>query len=270
MAIRSKSNKLPQTQVLKQILKRCSSLGKKQCYNYDENNLPLDVPKGHFAVYVGENRSRYIVPISFLTHPEFQCLLQRAEEEFGYLAFTSTKKNTTTTSYSPSDLDFPSSSNLPYPHRPFTYRSPLDDDFTADPFSIPNINLFNRQNQDLSFEVIKADGDVNNLEVDLGESLSESGESSTVFDGLQYFMGGLRLVDIGTYDSKDGFNDDALGINLNVEDDVGDDDSKAEDELSISAVIHPGEEENGEKAGTMGKSGYQGKNTDFPHHVFRM
>lgn len=84
MAIRSKSNKLPQTQVLKQILKRCSSLGKKQCYNYDENNLPLDVPKGHFAVYVGENRSRYIVPISFLTHPEFQCLLQRAEEEFGF------------------------------------------------------------------------------------------------------------------------------------------------------------------------------------------
>ena len=81
MAIR-KSNKLPQTAVLKQILKRCSSLGKKN--GYDEDGLPLDVPKGHFAVYVGENRSRYIVPISFLSHPEFQCLLQRAEEEFGF------------------------------------------------------------------------------------------------------------------------------------------------------------------------------------------
>ncbi|PON99960.1 Small auxin-up RNA [Trema orientale] len=84
MAIR-KPNKLPQTAVLRQILKRCSSLGKKNNNNgYDEDGLPLDVPKGHFAVYVGENRTRYIVPISFLTHPEFQTLLRRAEEEFGF------------------------------------------------------------------------------------------------------------------------------------------------------------------------------------------
>ncbi|XP_043712355.1 auxin-responsive protein SAUR50-like [Telopea speciosissima] len=81
MALR-KSNKLPQTAVIKQILKRCSSLGKKQ--GYDEQGLPVDVPKGHFAVYVGEKRSRFIVPISLLTHPEFQNLLQRAEEEFGF------------------------------------------------------------------------------------------------------------------------------------------------------------------------------------------
>lgn len=88
MAVR-KSSKLPQAAVLKQILKRCSSLGKKQhgssSSSYDEDGgLPLDVPKGHFAVYVGEHRSRYIVPISFLTHPEFQCLLRQAEEEFGF------------------------------------------------------------------------------------------------------------------------------------------------------------------------------------------
>ncbi|KAF8406531.1 hypothetical protein HHK36_008619 [Tetracentron sinense] len=81
MALR-KSAKLPQTAVLKQILKRCSSLGKKQ--GYYEEGLPVDVPKGHFAVYVGEKRSRFIVPISFLTHPEFQSLLRRAEEEFGF------------------------------------------------------------------------------------------------------------------------------------------------------------------------------------------
>ncbi|TYH71750.1 hypothetical protein ES332_D05G206100v1 [Gossypium tomentosum] len=49
MAIR-KSNKLPQTAVIKQILKR----------------------------------SRYIVPISFLSRPEFQSLLHQAEEEFGF------------------------------------------------------------------------------------------------------------------------------------------------------------------------------------------
>ncbi|XP_004500759.1 auxin-responsive protein SAUR50-like [Cicer arietinum] len=87
MAIRSKSTKLVQTTVLKQILKRCSSLGKKNGYEdeeEDDGTLPHDVPKGHFAVYVGENRSRYIVPISFLTHPHFQTLLRQAEEEFGF------------------------------------------------------------------------------------------------------------------------------------------------------------------------------------------
>ncbi|XP_015581825.1 auxin-responsive protein SAUR50 [Ricinus communis] len=82
MAMR-KSNKLPQTAALKQILRRCSSFGKKHGYD-QESGLPDDVPKGHFAVYVGQNRSRYIVPISWLDHPEFQNLLQRAEEEFGF------------------------------------------------------------------------------------------------------------------------------------------------------------------------------------------
>ncbi|KAK4345430.1 hypothetical protein RND71_035606 [Anisodus tanguticus] len=88
MAIR-KSNKLPQSAVLKQILKmcssmlkRCSSLGMKHGHN-NEDDLPSDVPKGHVAVYVGDYRTRYIIPISFLTHPEFQCL-RCAEEEFGF------------------------------------------------------------------------------------------------------------------------------------------------------------------------------------------
>ncbi|KAK1324784.1 hypothetical protein QJS10_CPA01g02348 [Acorus calamus] len=82
---KSSSTKLTQTAMLKHILRRCSSLGrnKQGCSNADEL-LPLDVPKGHFAVYVGENRSRFIVPVSFLSHPEFQSLLRRAEEEFGF------------------------------------------------------------------------------------------------------------------------------------------------------------------------------------------
>ncbi|CAL1355635.1 unnamed protein product [Linum trigynum] len=85
MANRKSSNKLPQTAVIKQILKRCSSLGKRNGYHDGScGGLPLDVPKGHFVVYVGENRSRYIVPISFLTRPEFQTLLHQAEEEFGF------------------------------------------------------------------------------------------------------------------------------------------------------------------------------------------
>ncbi|XP_065880361.1 auxin-responsive protein SAUR50-like [Euphorbia lathyris] len=83
MAIR-KTSKLSQTAVIKQIMKRCSSLGKNKQGYQDPDGLPLDVPKGHFVVYVGENRSRYIIPISFLGRPEFQNLLQQAEDEFGF------------------------------------------------------------------------------------------------------------------------------------------------------------------------------------------
>ncbi|KAJ8763400.1 hypothetical protein K2173_002283 [Erythroxylum novogranatense] len=44
-----------------------------------------NVPKGHIAVYVGEGyRKRFIIPISYLNHPLFHVLLNRAEEEFGF------------------------------------------------------------------------------------------------------------------------------------------------------------------------------------------
>ncbi|CAN4107421.1 unnamed protein product [Withania somnifera] len=44
-----------------------------------------DVPKGHFAVYVGEKHmKRFVIPISFLSEPLFQDLLSQAEEEFGF------------------------------------------------------------------------------------------------------------------------------------------------------------------------------------------
>lgn len=53
--------------------------------NYrEENEYPTDVPKGHFVVYIGEARSRYVLPISWLHNKCFQSLLQRAAEEFGF------------------------------------------------------------------------------------------------------------------------------------------------------------------------------------------
>ncbi|KAK9942804.1 hypothetical protein M0R45_008452 [Rubus argutus] len=45
----------------------------------------LEIPKGYFAVYVGENqKKRFVIPISYLNEPTFQDLLSQAEEEFGY------------------------------------------------------------------------------------------------------------------------------------------------------------------------------------------
>ncbi|KAE8672863.1 SAUR-like auxin-responsive protein family [Hibiscus syriacus] len=41
------------------------------------------VPKGYFAVYVGESQKKSVIPVS-LNHPLFQDLLGLSEEEFGY------------------------------------------------------------------------------------------------------------------------------------------------------------------------------------------
>ena len=46
--------------------------------------MALDVPKGHFSIYVGENKKRFVIPVSLLNHHSFQELLSQAEEEFGF------------------------------------------------------------------------------------------------------------------------------------------------------------------------------------------
>ncbi|KAK8626761.1 hypothetical protein V6N13_134393 [Hibiscus sabdariffa] len=42
------------------------------------------VLKSYFAVYVGENQKRFVIPVSLLSQPLFQDLLGMSEEEFGY------------------------------------------------------------------------------------------------------------------------------------------------------------------------------------------
>ncbi|BBH09285.1 hypothetical protein Prudu_021737 [Prunus dulcis] len=57
-------------------------------FGYDHpmgDSKTLDIPKGYFAVYVGESqKKRFVIPISYLNEPLFLDLLSQAEEEFGY------------------------------------------------------------------------------------------------------------------------------------------------------------------------------------------
>ncbi|KAG2244112.1 hypothetical protein Bca4012_022110 [Brassica carinata] len=71
------------TSAAKQIMK-LNSLA-----NKNRTSSSLDhVPKGHVAVYVGEQvekeKKRFVVPITILNHPSFREFLTRAEEEFGF------------------------------------------------------------------------------------------------------------------------------------------------------------------------------------------
>ncbi|KAL4585216.1 hypothetical protein LXL04_009832 [Taraxacum kok-saghyz] len=74
MAIR-----MPRIIQSRKVLGRSSSSG-------SQSSSFIDIiPKGHFAVYVGEQeKRRFVVPVSLLNQPSFQHLLRQAEEEFGY------------------------------------------------------------------------------------------------------------------------------------------------------------------------------------------
>ncbi|GMN52460.1 hypothetical protein TIFTF001_021596 [Ficus carica] len=68
----------------KKIIQRRSSGKQRRLISGHKCNA---VPKGHFAVYVGEEvaeKKRFVVPISYLKHPLFQELLVKAAEEFGF------------------------------------------------------------------------------------------------------------------------------------------------------------------------------------------
>jgi SAUR family protein len=43
-----------------------------------------DVPRGYCPVYVGLEQRRFVIPTSYLGHPVFRLLLEKAEEEFGF------------------------------------------------------------------------------------------------------------------------------------------------------------------------------------------
>ncbi|KAL3532109.1 hypothetical protein ACH5RR_005630 [Cinchona calisaya] len=49
-----------------------------------EGSSPSSTPTGKFAVYVGEDRQRFVVPTGYLSHPLFKMLLEKAYNEFGF------------------------------------------------------------------------------------------------------------------------------------------------------------------------------------------
>ncbi|KAL4585226.1 hypothetical protein LXL04_009842 [Taraxacum kok-saghyz] len=72
MAIR-----MPQIIQSRKVLGRSLSNG-----SHSSSSIDI-IPKGHFAVYIGEQeKRRFVVPISLLNQPSFQDLLRQAE--FGY------------------------------------------------------------------------------------------------------------------------------------------------------------------------------------------
>ncbi|KAK9055430.1 hypothetical protein SSX86_026513 [Deinandra increscens subsp. villosa] len=41
-------------------------------------------PTGFFALYVGEERQKFVVPTGYLSHPLFKMVLEKSSEEFGF------------------------------------------------------------------------------------------------------------------------------------------------------------------------------------------
>ncbi|XP_066351138.1 auxin-induced protein 15A-like [Miscanthus floridulus] len=51
-------------------------------HHHPANSKSGGVPRGHFAVYVGEARARFVVPTAYLKQPSFVALLESAEEDY--------------------------------------------------------------------------------------------------------------------------------------------------------------------------------------------
>uniref|UniRef100_A0ACD5V3H0 Uncharacterized protein n=1 Tax=Avena sativa TaxID=4498 RepID=A0ACD5V3H0_AVESA len=95
---RSSSNTSSNRRLLTSFLNACRKLGAAsaapttegeywaQLHAGDGAAIPVDVPRGHTVVYVGEELRRYVVRVSSLDHPLFRDLLDRAREEYQFAA----------------------------------------------------------------------------------------------------------------------------------------------------------------------------------------
>ncbi|CAI8602436.1 unnamed protein product [Vicia faba] len=51
---------------------------------YEEEFCTSTTPTGYFAIYVGDEHQRFVVPTSYLSHPLFKMLLEKSYNEFGF------------------------------------------------------------------------------------------------------------------------------------------------------------------------------------------
>ncbi|KAK8475513.1 hypothetical protein V6N13_042888 [Hibiscus sabdariffa] len=51
---------------------------------FEQTSPSASTPSGFFAVYVGEDEERFVVPTSFLSHPLFKMLLDKSFNEYGF------------------------------------------------------------------------------------------------------------------------------------------------------------------------------------------
>lgn len=77
---------------VKKLAKKVKSIKKVDCEPSQYHSLLRDgeelesssTPTGFVAVYVGEERQRFVVPTAYLSHPLFKMLLEKAYNEFGF------------------------------------------------------------------------------------------------------------------------------------------------------------------------------------------
>ncbi|KAF5741622.1 hypothetical protein HS088_TW10G00626 [Tripterygium wilfordii] len=51
---------------------------------FSDGRWAPQVPKGFLVVYVGSEMKRFVIPMSYLSMPEFRVLMDEVEEEFGF------------------------------------------------------------------------------------------------------------------------------------------------------------------------------------------
>ncbi|XP_047078740.1 auxin-induced protein 6B-like [Lolium rigidum] len=82
---RASSNKIRDIVRLQQLLKKWKRLAlAPKAGKHGGSCAAAGVPKGFFAVCVGEEMKRYVIPTEYLGHWAFEELLREAEEEFGF------------------------------------------------------------------------------------------------------------------------------------------------------------------------------------------
>uniref|UniRef100_A0ACD5TCN4 Uncharacterized protein n=1 Tax=Avena sativa TaxID=4498 RepID=A0ACD5TCN4_AVESA len=82
---RASSNKIRDIVRLQQLLRKWKRLAlAPKAGKHSGGGGAAGVPKGFFAVCVGEEMKRFVIPTEYLGHWAFEELLREAEEEFGF------------------------------------------------------------------------------------------------------------------------------------------------------------------------------------------